>query len=80
MRQGASIAAVVWFRNDLRMHDNEALAAADREGSSLLAVSGWSCQAELWLLHVCMQQDSPSRDSGYTARENDLLLLHKTLS
>ena len=40
--QGANVAAVVWFRNDLRMHDNEALAAADREGSSLLAVCGWS--------------------------------------
>ena len=32
----------MWFRNDLRMHDNEALAAADREGTSLLAV-GYSC-------------------------------------
>ena len=32
------LAAVMWFRNDLRMHDNEALAAADREGTSLLAV------------------------------------------
>ena len=32
------LAVVMWFRNDLRMHDNEALAAADREGTSLLAV------------------------------------------
>ena len=28
----------MWFRSDLRMHDNAALAAADKEGSSLLAV------------------------------------------
>ena len=32
------LGAVMWFRNDLRMHDNEALAAANREGTSLLPV------------------------------------------
>ncbi len=29
---------VMWFRNDLRVHDNGALAAANREGTSLLPV------------------------------------------
>lgn len=29
---------VVWFRNDLRVHDNEALATANRESTSLLPV------------------------------------------
>ncbi|CAL5228304.1 g11410 [Coccomyxa viridis] len=35
---GARQVSVMWFRSDLRMHDNAALAAADKEGSSLLAV------------------------------------------
>ena len=30
--------AVVWFRNDLRIHDNEALAAANNEALSVLPV------------------------------------------
>lgn len=30
--------ALLWFRNDVRLHDNEALAAANRHGSSLLPV------------------------------------------
>lgn len=32
------ILTVVWFRNDLRVHDNEALATANRESTSLLPV------------------------------------------
>lgn len=28
----------MWFRNDLRVHDNEALAAANRDASSLLPI------------------------------------------
>ncbi|BDA46732.1 Cryptochrome DASH [Coccomyxa sp. Obi] len=35
---GARRVAVVWFRNDLRVHDNEALATANRESTSLLPV------------------------------------------
>lgn len=31
-------AAVVWFRNDLRLHDNQALASANAEGTSVLPV------------------------------------------
>ncbi|KAK9823168.1 hypothetical protein WJX72_000784 [[Myrmecia] bisecta] len=35
---GARKPAIVWFRSDLRLHDNEALATANREASSILPV------------------------------------------
>eukprot|EP00803_Ostreobium_quekettii_P004065 evm.model.scf_2139.2 EVM.evm.TU.scf_2139.2 scf_2139:6122-14578(+) len=35
---GARRPVVVWFRNDLRLHDNEALVAANTDGSSILPV------------------------------------------
>eukprot|EP00850_Spirogloea_muscicola_P011764 SM000074S21674 [mRNA] locus=s74:210664:213053:- [translate_table: standard] len=35
---GARKAAIVWFRNDLRIHDNEALAAATKESLAVMPV------------------------------------------
>eukprot|EP00850_Spirogloea_muscicola_P017426 SM000149S01361 [mRNA] locus=s149:269331:272843:- [translate_table: standard] len=35
---GARKAGIVWFRNDLRIHDNEALAAATKESLSVMPV------------------------------------------
>lgn len=29
---------MVWFRNDLRVHDNEALSAANKDGAAVLPV------------------------------------------
>jgi deoxyribodipyrimidine photolyase len=35
---GLRQASIVWFRNDLRVHDNEALVSANRDSSSILPV------------------------------------------
>jgi len=69
--QGASL---VWFRNDLRLEDNPALAAACANGAPVIPVFVWSPQEEApwapgaasrWWLHQSLSRlDESLRDRG----------------
>ena len=46
MRAGLPSASLVWFRQDLRLHDNPALAAAVRRGGPVIPVFVWAPEEE----------------------------------
>ena len=73
-RHGERGASLVWFRNDLRLEDNPALAAAGASGAPVIPVFVWSPQEESpwapgaasrWWLHESLARlDESLRDRG----------------
>ena len=76
---------LVWFRHDLRLHDNPCLVAAARRGGPVIPVFIWSPaeegewapgSASQWWLHrslQSLQQDLVARDSRLIIREGKSL-------
>jgi deoxyribodipyrimidine photo-lyase len=85
--------AIVWFRQDLRLQDNPALAAAVRRGAPVIPVYVWDPEGEgrwpmgaasrWWLHHALVALDASLREKGsrlVVARGDSLTVLRKLMN